>query len=170
MSSDDENGASPSLMSLSKRTKRGRLVQMPQSHRPEGAPPLQRRAHSPVIIHSTPKRVRRKVRSEEDELADLASAFKRQRQSAPATDVAPDAFGSSTEMTPGTETPEQESTPSPTSEHNGPNFDDRESQGLRTTMELSTPSSEALMILRLKDIPQKVPRASTKTRPAMMTP
>ncbi|SJL13695.1 uncharacterized protein ARMOST_17143 [Armillaria ostoyae] len=129
MSSDDENGASPSLMSLSKRTKRGWLVQMPQSHRPEGAPPLQRRARSPVIIHSTPKRVRRKVRSEEDELADLASAFKRQRQSAPATDVAPDAFGSSTEMTPGTETPEQESTPSPTSEHNGPNFDDRESQG-----------------------------------------
>ncbi|KAK0439126.1 hypothetical protein EV421DRAFT_1906139 [Armillaria borealis] len=129
MSSDDENSTSPPLMSLSKRTKSRWLVQMPQSHRPEGAPPLQRRACSPVIIHSTPKRVRRKVRSKEDELADLASAFKRQRQSAPATDVAPDAFGSSTEMTPGTETPEQESTPSLTSEHNGPNFDDRESQG-----------------------------------------
>ncbi|PBK58930.1 hypothetical protein ARMSODRAFT_1027835 [Armillaria solidipes] len=129
MSSDDENGASSSLMSLSKHTKSGWLVQMPQSHRPEGAPPLQHRAHSPVIIHSTPKQVRCKVRSEEDELADLALVFKRQRQSVPATDVAPDAFGSSTKMTPGTEMPEQESTPSPTSEHNGPNFDDRESQG-----------------------------------------
>ncbi|KAK0430974.1 hypothetical protein EV421DRAFT_1743542 [Armillaria borealis] len=54
-----------------------------------GAPPLQRRPPSPIVIHSSPKPLRCKVKSKEDEMAELASAFKRQRQS--------DVFGSRSE-------------------------------------------------------------------------
>ncbi|PBK98362.1 hypothetical protein ARMGADRAFT_1075216 [Armillaria gallica] len=46
-----------------------------------GTPPLQRRAPSLVVILPSPKTVRCKARSEEDNLADLAIAFKKQRQS-----------------------------------------------------------------------------------------
>ncbi len=100
MSSNDDSDAPLANMSLNKRTKSGRLLQLPQSHRPEGilnplvcgiventdpitvgAPPLQRRAPSPIVIESSPKPARHKVKSVDDELAELASAFKRQHQS-----------------------------------------------------------------------------------------
>ncbi|SJL11289.1 uncharacterized protein ARMOST_14692 [Armillaria ostoyae] len=97
MSSDEENNASPESSALTKRMKSGWLVQMPQRSRPEGTPPLQRRPPSPIVIHSSPKPLRCKAKSEEDELAELASAFKRQCQSAPATNVASDVFGSRSE-------------------------------------------------------------------------
>ncbi len=100
MSSNDNSDVPLANTSLTKRTKSGRLSQLPQSRRPEGilnplvcvfvenidrivigAPPLQRRAPSPVVILPSPKTVRCKARSEEEDLADLGLAFKRQRQS-----------------------------------------------------------------------------------------
>ncbi|KAK0447597.1 hypothetical protein EV421DRAFT_1900969 [Armillaria borealis] len=60
----------------------------------DGTPLLQQRPPSPIVIHSSLKPLRRKVKSKEDEMAELASAFKRQRQSVPATNVASDVFGS----------------------------------------------------------------------------
>ncbi len=100
MSSNDDSDVPLANTSLTKRTKSGQLSQLPQSRRPEGilnplvcvfvenidrivigAPPLQRRAPSPVVILPSPKTVRRKARSEEEDLADLGLAFKRQRQS-----------------------------------------------------------------------------------------
>ncbi len=100
MSSNDDSNAPLANVSLTKHTKSGCLSQLPQSRRPEGiwnplicgfventdtitvgAPPLQCQAPSPVVILPSPKTVRCKVRSEEDDLADLAVAFKKQHQS-----------------------------------------------------------------------------------------
>ncbi len=100
MSSNDDSDVPLANMPLTKHTKSGRLSQLPQSRRPEGilnplvcvfienidrivigAPPLQRQAPSPVVILPSLKTVRRKARSEEEDLADLGLAFKRQRQS-----------------------------------------------------------------------------------------
>ncbi|PBK91143.1 hypothetical protein ARMGADRAFT_1081910 [Armillaria gallica] len=92
MSSNDDSDAPLANVLLTKHTKSGRLSQMPQSRRPEGAPLLQCWAPSLVVILPSLKTVRCKARSEEDDLADLAIAFKKQRQSAAATGVASNAL------------------------------------------------------------------------------
>ncbi len=100
MSSNNDSDTPLANVLLTKRTKSGHLLQLPQSRRPEGiwnplicgfiektdaitvgAPPLQHWAPSPVVILPSLKTVRCKARSEEDDLADLAIAFKKQRQS-----------------------------------------------------------------------------------------
>ncbi len=113
---------------LTKHTKSGHLSQLPQSHKSEGilnplvcgfigntdpstigTPLLQHWAPSQIVIELSPKPARCKVKSVDNKLAKLTSAFKRQCQSgishhlphtwtdleaAPSIDVASDVFGS----------------------------------------------------------------------------
>ncbi|PBK91201.1 hypothetical protein ARMGADRAFT_1081984 [Armillaria gallica] len=130
MSSNNDSDAPLANMLLNKCTKSECLSQLPQSRRPEGAPPLQRQAPSLVVILPSSKTVRCKARSEEDDLADLAIAFKKQCQSAAATGVAPSALQpSDAQAGTGEDTPNVKGNASSTIAYYWPDSDDSESQG-----------------------------------------